>query len=77
MYMNNYCNSFLICDVCDILQMAGGQELAGSQEEEAGAGSAQEVEALLGVSEGDGAVVLRLQRGNGGNGGQHTTTYTW
>lgn len=57
--------------------MAGGQELAGSQEEEAGAGSAQEVEALLGVSEGDGAVVLRLQRGNGGNGGQHTTTYTW
>lgn len=45
-------------NVRDILQMAGGQELAGSQEEEVGAGSAQEVEALLGVSEGDGTVVL-------------------
>lgn len=45
-------------NVRDILQMAGGQELAGSQEEEVRAGSAQEVEALLGVSEGDGAVVL-------------------
>lgn len=64
-------------NVRDILQMAGGQELAGSQKEEVGAGSAQEVEALLGLSEGDGAVVLRLQRGNGGNRGQHTTTYTW
>lgn len=38
--------------------MAGREELAGSQEEEVGAGSTQEVEAVLGLSEGDGPLVL-------------------
>ena len=56
--------------------MAGREKLAGSQEEEVGAGSAQEVEAVLGLSEGDGPLVLRLQRRNCSHRGQHTPTHT-
>ena len=47
-----------------VLQVAGGQELAGAQEAQDRAGRAPQLEALLGVSQGHHPALLRLRRGD-------------
>ena len=55
--------------------MVGGEELVDPQEAEVRAGATPEVEAVLGVSQGNRPALLRLQRGGTHIRDQYTEAY--